>query len=163
MSKIRRSKVVSSARIERKHSGSENAPTSKLVYPSGFYGASLRGIRIAPNKARLVINQIRGQTVDRAREILRYSSKRAAYYVDRVMISAIGNADALSEGRTDSADLCVAECYVDEGTRLKRFLAGDKGRARPILRRMCHITVVLGPRAAEEKKTKGKKSKEEAA
>ena len=154
MSKIRRSKVVSQARIERKHSGNENAPTSKLVYPQGFYGASLRGIRIAPNKARLVINQIRGESVERAREILRYSSKRAAYYVDRVVLSAIGNADALSEGRVDSADLCVAECYVDEGTRLKRFLAGDKGRARPILRRMCHITVVLGPRQAEEKKSK---------
>src|SRR5690349_11243573 len=108
MSKIRRSKAVSQARIERKHSGNENAPTSKLVYPQGFYGASSRGIRIAPNKARLVINQIRGESVERAREILRYSSKRAAYYVDRVVLSAIGNADALSEGRVDSADLCVA-------------------------------------------------------
>ena len=159
MSKIRRSKVVCQARIDRKHSGDENAPTSKLVYPQGFYGASLRNIRIAPNKARLVINQIRGHGVDRAREILRYSSKRAAYYVDRVMISALGNADALSEGRADPADLTVAECYVDEGTRLKRFLAGDKGRARPILRRMCHITVVLGPRQAETEKKSKKKEK----
>ena len=162
MSKIRRSKILSQARIERKHGGDENAPTSKRVYPEGYFGASLRGIRIAPQKVRLVVDQIRGQSVDRAREILRYSAKRAAYFLDRVLLSALGNADSKSDGRVDATDLCVAECYADEGTRLKRFLAGDRGRARPILRRMCHITVVLGPRR-EEKKPAGKKSKEKAA
>lgn len=146
MSKIRRSKVVSQARIERKHSGNESAPTSKLVYPEGSYGATLRGIRIAPQKVRLVVDQIRGQPVERAREILRYSSKRAAYYLDRVLLSALGNADAKSEGRVSAEDLIVAEVYADEGTRLKRVLAGPMGRYRPILRRQCHMTVVLGPR-----------------
>ncbi|HLX60498.1 MAG TPA: 50S ribosomal protein L22 [Planctomycetota bacterium] len=115
-----------------------------MVYPEGKFGASLRGIRMAPQKVRLVIDQIRGQSVDRAREILRYSSKRAAYYIDRVLLSAIGNADVKSEGKVSAEDLVVAECYVDEGARLKRFLAGPMGRARPILRRLCHITVVVG-------------------
>src|SRR5436190_10234054 len=119
MSKIVRSKVLHAKRIERKHSGKEHAPTRKLVYPEGHYGASLRGIRIAPQKVRLVIDQIRGQTVDRAREILRYSSKRAAYYIDRVLLSAIGNADVKSEGSVSTEDLVVSECYVDEGPRLK--------------------------------------------
>ena len=165
MSKIHRSKVKSQGRIERKHSGAENAPTSKLVYPDGFYGASLRNIRIAPQKVRLVVDQIRGQNVERAREILRYSSKRAAYYLDRVLLSALGNADSKSEGEADANDLFVAEVYADEGPRLKRFLAGDRGRARPILRRMAHITVVLGPRQAEDAKDnkKGKKAKKEKA
>jgi large subunit ribosomal protein L22 len=164
MSKIRRSKIKSQARIERKHGGADNAPTSKRVYPEGYYGASLRGIRIAPQKVRLVVDQIRGQSVDRAREILRYSAKRAAYYLDRILLSALGNADSKSEGQVDATDLCVAECYADEGTRLKRFLAGDRGRARPILRRMSHITVVLGPRKEEKKaEKKGGKQKEKAA
>ena len=162
MGKVFRSKVVSQARIERKHGGSDNAPTAKLVYPEGYYGASLRGIRMAPQKVRLVVDQIRGQPVERAREILRYSNKRAAYFLDRILLSALGNADVKSEGRVSAEDLIVAECYADEGPRLKRFLAGPMGRARPILRRMSHITVVLGPakeeKAAGEKKGKKKKA-----
>ncbi|MFH0938611.1 MAG: 50S ribosomal protein L22 [Planctomycetota bacterium] len=146
MSKIYRSKVVSQARIDRKYAGRENPPTSKLVYSDQHFGATLRGIRIAPQKVRLVMDQIRGQKVDRAREILRFSSKRAAYYLDRVLISALGNADAQSEGRVSAENLFVVEAYADEGMRLKRFLAGPHGRARPILRRMSHLTVVLGPR-----------------
>lgn len=139
MGKIVRSKVIHAARVDRKGSGK----TSKLVYPEGFYGASLRGIRIAPQKVRLVIDQIRGLNVDKARQAVRHSQKRAAYYIDRVILSAIGNADVKSDGAVSAEDLMVAECYVDEGPRLKRFLAGPMGRARPILRRMCHITVVL--------------------
>ena len=150
MAQIRRSKVTSAGRMGRRHSGNASAPTRKLVYPEGFYGATLRGIRIAPQKVRLVVDQIRGQPVERAREILRYSPKRAAYYVDRILLSALGNADVKSEGRVGADELLVAETYVDEGTRLKRFLAGPKGMGRPILRRMCHITVVLGPKLQEE-------------
>ncbi|MCY3020662.1 MAG: 50S ribosomal protein L22 [Planctomycetota bacterium] len=150
MAQIRRSKVKNAARISRKHAGSENAPTAKVVYPNGYYGATLRNIRVAPQKVRLVVDQIRGQTVERAREVLRYSRKRAAYYLDRLVLSALGNADVKSEGRVSSEDLMVAECYADEGSRLKRFLAGPHGRARPILRRMSHITVVLGPRKTAE-------------
>ena len=157
MAKIKRSKVINTARVTRKHADDPLAPTRKLVYPDGFYGATLRGIRIAPQKARLVIDEIRGQPVDRAREILRYSHKRAGYYIDRVLLSALGNADVRSEGRVSAENLMVSECYVDEGTRLKRFLAGPMGRARPILRRMCHITVILGQTEEEEEE------KEEAA
>ena len=143
MGKVLRGKVLHDGRIQRKHGGKDNAPTAKLVYPEGSYGASLRGIRMAPQKVRLVVDQIRGQTVERAREILRYSSKRAAYYMDRVLLSALGNADVKSGGEVDPEELYVSEAYVDEGPRLKRFLAGPMGRARPILRRMCHITVVV--------------------
>lgn len=165
MGKVYRSKVVSQARIDRKHGGAENAPTAKLVYPEGYFGASLRHIRIAPQKARLVVNLIRGQSVERAREILRYTPKRVAYYVDRILLSALANADVKSEGRVSPEELIVAETYVDEGPRLKRFLAGPMGRARPILRRMCHMTVVLGPakEAAAPKGKKDKKAKKEKA
>src|SRR5262245_13046962 len=101
MAKIRRSKTVSAARLERRPS----KKSAKLVYPDGNYGATLRGIRIAPQKVRLVVDQIRGKRVDRAREILRYSRKRAGYYVDRVLLSALGNADVKSEGRVSPEDL----------------------------------------------------------
>lgn len=150
MAKIRRGKLVSAARVTRKHAGADSPPTTKAVYPPGFFGATLRNIRIAPQKVRLVVDQIRGQKVERAREILRYSPKRAAYYLDRLLLSALGNADAKSEGAVSAEELEVAECYADEGSRLKRFLAGPHGRARPIIRRMSHITVVLGPAGAGE-------------
>ena len=153
MGKIVRSKVIHEKRLERKGSGK----TSKMAYPEGFYGASLRGIRIAPQKVRLVIDQIRGLNVDKARQAVRHSQKRAAYYIDRVILSAIGNADVKSDGGVSAEDLMVAECYVDEGPRLKRFLAGPMGRARPILRRMCHITVVLStPEAYAEAQEQAK-------
>jgi len=169
MAKIKVHTVVSAKRIDRKHSGSENAPTSKRVYPDGYFGATLRNIRIAPNKVRLVVDQIRGQHVERAREILRYSNKRAAYYLDRILLSAVGNADNNSGGTIGPDALYVHACYANEGPRLKRFLAGPQGRARPILRRMSNITVVLGPqpieedKAVKEPKVKSKKTKKEKA
>jgi large subunit ribosomal protein L22 len=140
MAQIRHGKVISPARLDRK----SNPETSKLVYAEGRFGATLRGVRMAPNKMRLVVDQIRGQRVERAREILRFSRKRAAYYLDRVLLSALGNADVRTEGRVGADELFVAEAYCDEGPRLKRFKSGPMGRARPILRRMCHVTVVLG-------------------
>ena len=146
MSKIRRSKVKSQARIDRKHGGGEGAPTSKRVYPDGYYGASLRNIRIAPQKVRLVVDQIRGQHVERAREILRYSSKRAAYYLDRILLSALGNADSKSEGQVDATDLCVAECYADEGSRLET-VPGRRPRPRAP-DSAPHVPYYRGPRTA---------------
>jgi len=150
MSKIRSGKVVSGARIERRQGGRDDAKTSKLVYPEGVFGATLRGIRIAPQKARLVADQIRGLSVDEARKVLRYSQKRAGYYFDRILLSAIGNADSKSDGNVSAEDLYVSSCYVNEGTRMKRFLAGPHGRARPILRRLCHITVVVSTISNQE-------------
>jgi large subunit ribosomal protein L22 len=140
MSKVRKGKVISPVRLERKGGGGSR----KRVYPEGRYGATLRNIHLAPNKMRLVMDLIRGQSVERARELLRFSRKRAAYYVDRVLLSALGNADARTEGRIGAAELVVSDAYCDEGTRMKRWKAGPMGRSRPIIRRLCHLTVVLG-------------------
>jgi large subunit ribosomal protein L22 len=139
MRQIRRGKIVSETRGKRRGS----AKTAKRVYAEGRYGATLRGIRVAPNKARLVADLIRGQELVRARQILRFTRKRAAYYFDRVLLSALGNADAKSGGRAKAEGLIVAEAFCDEGSRYKRFKCGPHGRARPILRRTCHMTVVL--------------------
>ena len=139
MAQILQGKIISPNRIEQGHPDAR-----KRVYPPGRYGATLRNIRIAPNKVRLVVDQIRGEPVERAREILRYSHKKAAYLLDRVLLSALGNADVKSQGRIGAGDLNVAAAYCNESTRLKRFMAGPKGGARPIIRRMSHLTVVLG-------------------
>jgi large subunit ribosomal protein L22 len=145
MAQITHGKVISPVRLEQR----ANPETSKRVYAAGRYGATLRNIHMAPNKMRLVVDQIRGQSVERARQILRFSRKRAAYFLDRVLLSALGNADVKSEGRLEAASLKVVASYCDEGPRLKRFKSGPMGRARPILRRMCHVTVVLGGAAPE--------------
>lgn len=149
MSKVLRGKEISEKRKERR-----GEKAQKIVYPEGRFGASLRNIRIAPNKVRLVVDLIRGEPVERAREILRYTPKRAAYLVDRVLLSALGNADAKSQGALTAEELFVSDAYCDEGPRLKRHKAGPMGRARPIIRRMAHITVVLGEKKAEKSESK---------
>ena len=155
MGQVFKSKVISPTKLNGGH-----PKASKKVYPKGRYGATLRGIRMPPRKVRLVVDQIRGHKVERAREILRFSDKRAAYYLDRILLSALGNADVISDGSVGAAELFVAEVYCDEAQQLKRWKAGPMGRSRPIIRRLSHITVVLGELAGleGEKKQKGRKS-----
>ena len=146
MAQVLRDKIISPSRIKER----TRARTSKRVYPEGSYGATLRNIHMAPNKMRLVADQIRGLRVERARETLRFSRKRAAYYLDRVLLSALGNADTVSQGRVGAGELYVADAYCDEGARLRRFKSGPMGRARPIRRRLCHVSVVLREMEPEE-------------
>ena len=99
-------------------------------------------------KARLVADQIRGKDVDEAQTALRFSAKRAAYFIDRVLRSAVANAD--QEGDVDVERLYVAEARVDEGsTRMrKRWRAGPHGRAMRYKKRTCPLTVVVRERSS---------------
>ena len=97
--------------------------------------------RISPQKARLVADQIRGKSVDQALELLTFSNKKAAELVKKVLESAIANAEH-NEG-ADIDDLSVAKIFVDEGPIMKRIMPRAKGRADRILKRSCHITVVV--------------------
>ncbi|MGL6261304.1 50S ribosomal protein L22 [Vibrio sp. WXL103] len=97
--------------------------------------------RISPQKARLVADQIRGKNVDQALEILTFSNKKAAELIKKVLESAIANAEH-NEG-ADIDDLNVAKIFVDEGPIMKRIMPRAKGRADRILKRSCHITVVV--------------------
>lgn len=101
--------------------------------------AKLTFIRIAPQKARLVANQVRGQKVDRALEILKFSQKKGAVLIRKVLESAIANAEH-NEG-ADIDELKISKIFVDEGPTHKRFRARAKGRAAKILKRTSHITV----------------------
>lgn len=107
------------------------------------YPAIHRFARIAPRKARLVADMIRGMRVDQAMSALHFSKKRAAWYYRAVLKSAIANAE---EQEADVSALYVAESRVDEGPTIKRFQPKDRGRAHPIRKRTSHLHLVLDER-----------------
>jgi large subunit ribosomal protein L22 len=104
--------------------------------------AILRTSRISPQKARLVADQVRGLPVGRARDVLAFSTKKAAHIVKKVLLSAVANAE--NNLGADVDELKVSKIFVDEGPTLKRFMARAKGRGVRILKRTSHITVVVG-------------------
>lgn len=104
--------------------------------------AIARYIRISPRKVRLVVDLIRGKSLEEARAILRYLNKRAALPVAKVLESAAANAVNNHDMLEDR--LFVKAAYVDEGPALKRVLPRARGRADIIKKRTSHITIVLG-------------------
>jgi len=108
--------------------------------------AILRFVRVAPRKARMVVDLIRGQQVAEAFNILKFTPRSASRVVEKVLKSAVANAENLEIGDPD--DLWVSRVYVDGGPTLKRFNARSMGRANPIKKRTSHITVVVAPRVS---------------
>jgi large subunit ribosomal protein L22 len=104
--------------------------------------AILRGARISAQKVRLVADQVRGLPVGRAENLLRFSEKKAAQIVRKILLSAVANAE--NNDGADVDELTVARIFVDEGPTMKRFHARAKGRGARILKRTSHITVVVG-------------------
>ncbi|AEH50824.1 50S ribosomal protein L22 [Pseudothermotoga thermarum] len=100
-------------------------------------------LRLSPRKARCVINAIRGKTVAEALQILQMSPKKAARLVEKVLQSAIANAE--NNAKLDVSSLYISHCVVNDGPRLKRIWYRGRGRADIIQKRMCHITVKLKP------------------
>ncbi|MGI9323469.1 MAG: 50S ribosomal protein L22 [Pseudomonadales bacterium] len=103
--------------------------------------AKLKGARLSPQKARLIADQIRGQQVGEALKILNFSTKKGAQIMRKVLESAIANAED-KEG-ADVDELSVSTVYVDEGLTMKRLRPRAKGRADRILKRTCHITLIV--------------------
>lgn len=103
--------------------------------------AVARYVRIAPRKVRLVVDLIRGKEVGEAIAILRHTTKASSPVVEKLLKSAIANAE--NNHKMAPERLYVSEIYVDEGPTLKRFHPRAKGSASPILKRSSHITVVL--------------------
>ncbi|MGC1507278.1 50S ribosomal protein L22 [Ketobacter sp. MCCC 1A13808] len=101
--------------------------------------ARLRSALISAQKMRLVADQVRGQKVDQALNILAFSPKKAAHLVKKVLESAIANAEH-NDG-ADVDELRVSEIFVDEAMTMKRIRPRAKGRADRIMKRTCHITV----------------------
>ena len=104
--------------------------------------AEARYIRVSPQKARLVIDLIRGQRAGEAINILRATNKRIAPTVEKVLRSAISNAEQKNKS-VDVDQLVVSEAYVNEGPRMKRIRPAPMGRAYRYQRRISHIIVTV--------------------
>ena len=116
------------------------------------FRAAHRFARQSATKVRLVADQIRGLPINRALDALKYSKKRGARLLDKVVRSALANAEyAISEQKLDFStdDLWVTEVEASEGPALKRWMTRARGMAYPILKKTCHIYVTLAPKGAE--------------
>ena len=101
--------------------------------------AKLKGARLSAQKARLIAEQIRGQQVGKAMDILTFSTKKGAHIVKKLLDSAVANAEHNESADIDN--LSVSQIYVDEALTMKRIRPRAKGRADRILKRTCHITL----------------------
>lgn len=109
------------------------------------YTAKHRFARIAPRKARLVMDLIRGRDVEDAMSLLRFNKRRAAVMIEKVLRSAVANFNEqeTAPGRTA---LFVTEARVDPGPTIKRFQPKDRGKAYPIMKRTSHLVVSVDER-----------------
>ncbi len=105
--------------------------------------AQAKWVRATPRKARLVVEHIRGRSVPEARTVLAFTTRAAARDVEKVLRSAVANAEA-NHGLVGD-DLYVSAAFVDEGPTLKRWRARARGRAARIHKHTCHITVKVAP------------------
>jgi large subunit ribosomal protein L22 len=112
-------------------------------------------VHVSPRKARLVVDHIRGRTVPEARTILAFMPRAAVHDIEKVLRSAVANAESNPNLRWNGDDLAIASVYVDEGPTLKRWRPRARGRVNQILKRTCHITITLEP-AAKPASGKGK-------
>ena len=106
--------------------------------------AVARYVRVSPRKARLVVDLIRGKSVEDASAILRFSPRHAAEVVEKVLMSAVANAE--KNNKIPAEQLYVSTTFVDEGPTLKRIRPVSRGRAFRINKRTSHITVVVKQR-----------------
>jgi large subunit ribosomal protein L22 len=111
--------------------------------------AQAKWVRTSARKARVVAEHIRGRSVPEARAVLAFTQRAAARDIERVLASAVANAESRDDLRWRGEDLYIASVAVDEGPTLKRWRARARGRVARIKKRTCHITVLLAPMAQE--------------
>jgi large subunit ribosomal protein L22 len=108
-----------------------------------------RTTRQSPYKMRLVIDQIRGKSVNDALALLKFSKKHAAKQIEKTLASAVANAEHKAREANDALDidaLFVTHAVINEGPALKRFMPAAQGRATPIRKRTSHVEIVVGER-----------------
>ena len=115
--------------------------------------AKLNNCPTSPRKMRLVADLVRGEKVEKALNILRFSQKEASRRLEKLVLSAVANWQAKNEAAdVEAADLFIKEIRVDSGTMLKRLRPAPQGRAHRIRKRSNHVTVVLGAKNNTESK-----------
>ena len=110
--------------------------------------AEAKWVRVSARKARLVLEHIRGRSVPEARTVLAFSPRAVAHEIEKVLHSAVSNAEA-NHGMVGD-ELIVVAAYADEGPTIKRWRARARGRVARIRKRTCHITVKVAPGAGIE-------------
>ena len=134
---------------QRKHIAAEQRKAEKKQ--KAF--AILRDCPTSPRKMRLVADMIRGEEINKALGMLRYSKKEASIRLEKLLRSAIANWEAKNEGvRLEDTPLCVKEIYVDSARMLKRIQPAPRGRAHRIRKRSNHVTIVVDKIAQKEVK-----------
>ena len=108
--------------------------------------ATAKYVRVSPRKARIVVDQVRGKSVEAAREILAFTNRAIAEDVLKVLNSAVANAENVHHVRPES--LVVKTAFVDEGPTLKRIRPRAKGSASRIRKRTSHITIIVATKEA---------------
>lgn len=114
-----------------------------------------RTTRQSPYKMRLVIDQVRGMRVNEALALLKFSKKHAAKQIEKVLKSAVSNAEQAaraSNAPLDVDDLVVSHAIVNEGPKLKRYMPAAHGRATPIKKRTSHVEIVVADRGSKRRK-----------
>ena len=110
--------------------------------------AVVRYVRVSASKAREVLNLIRGESYGRASEILAFSERSVSEVIEKCLDSAVANAE--NNDGIPAEELFVSACYADEGPTLKRWRPRARGRATPIRKRTCHITLIVGRYSPEQ-------------
>ncbi len=107
--------------------------------------AKLKNCPMSPRKMRIVVDNIRGKSVDEALAILKFTKKEAATWLEKVLLSAVANWEYKTDGVYSAEDygLRIKTAFVDEGTMLKRFRPAPHGRAHRIRKRQNHVTIVV--------------------
>lgn len=115
--------------------------------------AQARFVRVTPQKARRIVNEVRNKSVLEASDMLQFAPQAVAKDVRKLVHSAVANAKVLADnyGETvQEADLWILETYVDEGPTMKRYRPRAQGRAGAIMKRTSHITVIVGTKNDKE-------------
>src|ERR687895_1904639 len=110
--------------------------------------AQAKWVRTSARKARIVLDHIRGRSVPEARTVLAFTPRAAATDIEKVLRSAVANAEA-NHG-LDGDDLVVEAAYADEGPTLKRWKPRARGRVNRVFKRTCHVTLILAERPEEQ-------------
>jgi large subunit ribosomal protein L22 len=134
----------------KKASGAAKAaPPARIAYQPREARAFQRSARQSPYRMRLVIDQIRGKTVNEALALLAFSKKHAAKQIEKVLKSAVANAEhaARNENATlDVDELFVKHAVINEGIKMKRWTPAAMGRATPMIKRTSHVEIVVAER-----------------
>src|SRR5436190_3457681 len=126
-----------------------SAPATRIAYQPREARAFQRSARQSPYKMRLVIDQIRGKSVNEALSLLAFSKKHAAKQIEKVLKSAVANAENAARSQNaslDVDDLFVKYAVINEGQKLKRWTPAAMGRATPMIKRTSHVEIVVAER-----------------